>query len=204
MIKELNKNKLQELLNKGLPGYSAQLKMEPEHRIKEGNISECREAAVLVLLYKDRGSHRIVFMKRNEYDGPHSGQISFPGGMKENSDPDLRTTALRETEEEIGIPAGDIEILGALSTLFIPVSNFCVYPFVGWLEKQPQFIPEKSEVQYLICPTLADILNPVNRKQGKIEKRGMQFSTPYFEIDGEMIWGATAMMLMEFIELIGY
>lgn len=204
MIPKLNKNKLQELLNGKLPGYSAQAKMEPEHRIRTSAGNDCREAAVLLLLYTDQDTLRVVFMKRNEYDGPHSGQISFPGGMKEESDADLKITALRETEEETGVPMCDIEILGALSSILIPVSNFCVFPFVGWVDKRPEFNPDKSEVQYLICPSLEDILDTANRKYGNIERRGNQISTPYFEFDGEIIWGATAMVLMEFIALLGY
>ncbi len=203
MIQELNKNKIIEILSGELPGNDAHSRMEPELKHDFLNEKNCREAAVLILLYPVNASLKIVFIKRNEYDGPHSGQISFPGGMKEDSDPDFTYTALRETEEETGVPSQKIEILGKLSKFFIPVSNFCVHPFVGWMDDAPEFKPDHSEVQYLICPSLAELSDPRNRKKGTFSRRGTIISTPYIDIEGEMIWGATAMMLNEFIELIG-
>ncbi len=149
MIKHLNKETLSTMLRESLPGEAAQNKFSPE--LREGpsyaealedegeQEDECRSAAVLILLYPDKDHLRTVFMKRNEYDGPHSGQISFPGGMFEKVDLDLEQTALRETEEEIGVDAGKIDVLGRLTPLFIPVSNFCVTPYVGWITGQPDF-----------------------------------------------------------------
>jgi hypothetical protein len=158
----------------------------------------------MLLLYPEKAMTHIVFIKRNEYAGPHSAQISFPGGMKEDTDANLAATALRETEEEVGVPAGAIEILGKLTPLLVPVSNICVYPYVGWLEHTPEFQPDRSEVQYLICPSISHLLDKKNHSKGPFSRKGEQVITPYIDIDGEMLWGATAMMFSEFMALLGY
>lgn len=178
--------------------------MAPSGRTLKSNMKNCRESAVLLLIYKEKAQFRIVFIKRNEYKGPHSGQISFPGGMVELSDPDYAYTALRETEEETGLNRSEIEILGKLSPLYIPVSNFCVEPYVGWMSSIPDFKPDKNEVQYLICALLSELADIKNRKSGKFIYNGQEIVTPHFEIEGEIIWGATAMILNEFMALIGY
>jgi len=202
MVEELSKARLVYLLNGKLPGKEAQERMSPTVRVPFPREEECREAAVMLLLYKDNQDLRMVFIKRNEYRGPHSGQVSFPGGMREARDADHRQTALRETEEETGVPAAEIEVLGALTPLHIPVSNTCVYPFVGWINAVPDFRPDSNEVQYLICPELNAVTDPDNRKTGSFNRGGTPVTTPYIDIDGEMIWGATAMMLSEFMALI--
>jgi len=204
MALELNKKRLIQLLNTDLPGSEAQQRMSPTLREPFTAKGNCREAAVLLLLYPDENKRRMVFIKRNEYRGPHSGQVSFPGGIKEPHDKDHMRPALRENEEETGVPASEIKVLGALTSLVIPVSNFCVYPFVGWMDSKPSFQPDSTEVQYLICPEVSSLSDPKNRKTGIFDRGGITVSTPYIDIDGEMIWGATAMMLNEFIELIGY
>ncbi|MEX0983366.1 MAG: CoA pyrophosphatase [Bacteroidales bacterium] len=204
MALELNKKRLVRLLNGGLPGRNAQELMSPNVRARFTVEDDCREAAVMLLIYPDENKRRMVFIKRNEYRGPHSGQVSFPGGMKEQQDKDHTSTALRETEEETGVPATEIEVLGALTPLIIPVSNFCVYPFIGWMDSLPEFQPDTIEVQYLICPEIRALFDPKNRKTGIFDRGGTTVSTPYIDIDGEMIWGATAMMLSEFTALIGY
>jgi len=204
MIGKISREKINEWLSGSLPGKEAQERMSPKNRHDFECRDDLREAAVLLLFYPDRGDTRLVFMKRNEYDGPHSGQISFPGGMRELRDKDLVVTALRENEEETGVPADSVEVLGKLTPLHIPVSNFCVHPFVGWTREVPQFDPDETEVQYLICPELREIFDPANRKSGTFHRHGVTLETPYFDIDGEMIWGATAMILNEFMVLTGY
>jgi 8-oxo-dGTP pyrophosphatase MutT (NUDIX family) len=201
---ELNKSRLTELLKGKLPGKQAQYKMAPESREMHPVDKSCRDAAVLLLLYYEGEHLRIAFIKRNEYEGPHSAQISFPGGMKEKSDKDFADTALRETEEEIGIASDKIEILGSLTPLYIQVSNFCVHPYVGWINFKPEFNIDKTEVQYLICPLLDDFLDQKNIKHGSIDHSFGKISTPYFHVENEVIWGATAMILKEFTSLIGW
>lgn len=198
----LDKKSIALLLEKELPGESAHLKMQPPGRPGRIENGKCRDAAVLIVAYQDGHDTRIVLMKRNEYNGPHSGQISLPGGIKENSDPDLSFTAIRETEEEIGVSSAKIELLGALSPLEITVSNFCVYPFVGWMEGKPEFQPDQNEVQYLICPTIKELCDPGAIKETEIKMDSYNFKVPCLAINGEIIWGATAMIISEFIELI--
>ncbi len=203
-MEELNRERLASLLGGELPGSGAQYRMAPEARLGPTQPEDCNEAAVMLLLYPDEGDLRIVFIKRNEYEGPHSGQISFPGGMKEQDDSDLQWTSLRETREETGADVTRDNIIGGLTPLYIPVSNFCVHPFVGWLDSTPVFRPDETEVQYLVCPTLSALLNPDNRKTGSFNRGGTVMETPYFDVEGEMVWGATAMIFSEFMALIGY
>ncbi len=166
--------------------------------------SEMMEAGVMLLLYPFQGELHTVFIKRteNKHD-KHKGQISFPGGKVDSSDTSIDATALRELEEEIGVPPTHIQIIGQLSPLVIPVSNFLVKPVIGFIESRPQFIPEVSEVAEIIeapihifknieTPQLIDI--PLGNK--------MKFkNVPYFDINGHVVWGATAMILAEFSEI---
>jgi len=189
-------------LNNPLPGRESHLLMAPEiQRTPEYEIPE-REGAVLLCLYADKDDIRIVFIKRTEYEGPHSGQISFPGGLRNNTDKDLMDTALRETEEETGILRSDINILGRLSTLHIPVSNIIVHPFIAYCKTEPFFRIDKKEVQHLIVPLLKVFLDPENIKKEKWILSAKEVEVPFFNVDGHKIWGATAMILSEFICLI--
>jgi len=189
-------------LHNPLPGESAQMKMAPEgrHRLPINPVSQ--EAAVLILIFPRKDNPNIVFIKRNEYNGPHSGQISFPGGKFETSDLCFENTAKRETEEETGIDASKIELIGRLSALNIPVSGFTVYPFVGYTQEKPVWNHNPAEVQYLLEVPIDSITDP---KAVQNEKRMVQncpVNIPYFSLNNEKIWGATAMILAEFIALL--
>jgi len=195
-----NKNAWIDLLLHKLPGEKAQLRMAPSFR---GNLSSeglALEAAVLALFYPSDGKTHLVFIKRNEYDGPHSAQVSFPGGIREAGDLNLEETALRETSEELGV-SGKIEDLGALTPLQIPVSNFMVYPFVGWMEESPVFHPDPSEVQYVIEAALGDLLDPSSRDSETLYHHDQHIEAPFYRVGEEKIWGATAMMLSEVLHL---
>ena len=158
-------------------------------------------AAVLFLMYpSEKGVPSLVFIKRNEYDGPHSAQVSLPGGAWEEGDGSIQNTALRETREELGID-DDIEILGSLTELLIPVSNFLVFPFVGCIDHTPVFHPDNSEVQFIIETPLIGLLDPRNRDSETIFRHGQSIRAPFYRIGKEKIWGATAMMLSEFLQL---
>jgi len=183
-----------------LPGESAQLKMAPAFRGDFPEKGDPLHAAVLIVLYPVGEELHVLFMKRNEYDGPHSGQVSFPGGAWEPQDHNLEQTAIRETREEMGIEEY-LEILGALTPLHIPVSNFLVFPFVAWLDKTPRFEPDRSEVQYVIEVPLKMLLDPVTRDSETIYHHNQAIQAPFYQVGKEKIWGATAMMLSEFLEL---
>jgi len=200
MEKEIKRNELIEALSGSLPGASAHRKMAPEFRGDFQHSDSVRNAAVMILIFPYPNQLHTVFIKRNEYPGPHSAQISFPGGIFELNDENLRTTALRETIEETGIKK-EIEVLGSLTPLFIPVSNFCVTPFIGWVNKKPEFDPDPSEVQYLIEVPIAKIFDKRIKHAEIIKGHEIEFMAPYYKLNNEKIWGATAMMLSEFIEV---
>lgn len=193
---------LREELKKDLPGSGAQYKMAPGLRLRIRPGAAVKKAAVLILLYPDGESLSTVFIRRPKYIGIHSGQISLPGGKMEQNDTDIAVTALREAEEEIGINRNDVEILGQLSQLFIPVSNMIVYPVIGFIAEKPIFRPQQGEVTELIETAVEEFLRP-GIIQDKIELiRFRRTVVPCYNIHGHRIWGATAMIMSEFTELL--
>jgi len=203
MILDFYPEQIRQQLERELPGEEAQLRMAPPFRGKLPRAENCSNASVLIMLYPDgRSGTRLVFMKRNEYPGPHSGQISFPGGMQEEGENDLVITALREAEEETGVPADRIEILGKLTPLYIPVSNICVHPYTGWIPFVPKFVPDQTEVEYLITPRVSDLFNLKNHQLTRFNYQNRDHEAPCLLLDGEVVWGATAMMLSEFMAVI--
>lgn len=193
-----------------LPGREAQYKMASLRRLQElGHTPapppDARVACVLNLLYRHEGEwHTILIQRTANPRDRHSGQVSFPGGRWEESDGELANVALRETEEEIGVPAGQVEILGRLTDLYIPVSNFVVHPFVGILDGTPAFTPQPGEVEAVLTPALSVFQALENRKATDLTlPMGITLKeVPYFDVDGRMVWGATAMIMSEFLELL--
>lgn len=157
-----------------------------------------KEAAVLCLIYpRDRQPH-IVFILRNAYPGVHSRQIGFPGGRREEQDDSFLTTAIRETEEEIGVNRNDIEPITHLSRLFIPPSNFIVYPFIGYTENEPIFKPEPDEVDDIIEVKLDHILDENTISTENLSTSyAKNITVNCFRYQDKVIWGATAMILSE-------
>lgn len=195
-------NKLRETLKGDLPGETAQYLMAPEMRGKAkdyGDANLFKPSAVLILLCEDE-TNELYFplTQRFAYDGIHSGQVSLPGGKADPSDKDLRATALRECEEEIGVKE-NIEVLGNLSTLYIPVSNFIVQPVVAYCNApKVLMIPDVREVKHIAKFYLKDLLNESIVKQDDINLYGGgKIKAPYFETEGLKVWGATAMILSE-------
>jgi 8-oxo-dGTP pyrophosphatase MutT (NUDIX family) len=141
-------------------------------------------------------------MKRSEYDGVHSGQISFPGGMKEESDASMTETALREAEEETGVDASRVKVIGSLTPLHIPVSNIVVHPFVGYLPEKPEFRIDLREVQYLIEESLDNLSDAAIVESESMFIQNKVMEVPYFNIQGNHVWGATAMILGELLEIL--
>ncbi|MDF1575136.1 MAG: CoA pyrophosphatase [Bacteroidales bacterium] len=202
MKESLNPEWWRKRLQGPLPGEGAQLRMAPAFRGSFPWQEKPVHAAVLALLYPSRGDTHLVFIKRNEYDGPHSAQVSFPGGAREAGDLSLEETALRETREETGV-TGSIEILGSLTPLHIPVSNYMVYPFLGWMEETPEFDPDPTEVQYLIEVSLKELLDPAHCDSETIRHHDRAINAPFYRVGKDKIWGATAMMLSELLQLTG-
>ncbi|MEY3643711.1 MAG: hypothetical protein RLZZ207_405 [Bacteroidota bacterium] len=202
-IKEL----LQQAFTKELPGKDAHVKMAPQpldlRRFTTTFSEPPKKSGVLLLFYQDHGSVYFPLIKRPHYPGVHSGQVGFPGGKMEPSDPDILFTALREAEEEIGINASKVEVLGQLSDLYIPTSNFLVSPVIGFVPEKPSFIPEQREVARIIATEVISLFHPEVRKQTQLAVGGgMYLDTPYFAVEEEIVWGATAMILSELIEVL--
>ncbi|MFM9984119.1 MAG: NUDIX hydrolase [Flavobacteriales bacterium] len=158
-----------------------------------------RESAVLMLIYPAANAWHTLFMLRPDGQGVHSNQLSFPGGKREQEE-SLLETALRETQEEVGIHPTEIEIIGELSEVYIPPSNFIVKPFVGLAYTEPQFIGNPQEVVELIHFPIEELLKPglILEKEIFLPKYKVNFMAPYFDIKGHTLWGATAMMVQEF------
>lgn len=199
---------LANILKKPLPGQEAQKKMMPKlgkafDRFSIEAREGAKEGAVLLLLYKKNGSIYFPLTQRHEYNGAHSGQISFPGGKVEANDLSPVHTALRETEEELGIAQSSVQVLGKLTDLFIIASNFNVRPVVGFLEEPPKFNLDSREVAEVIEISIEQLLDSTLIKEKEIKARQKYFITaPYFDFDGYHVWGATAMMLAEFKEIV--
>jgi 8-oxo-dGTP pyrophosphatase MutT (NUDIX family) len=193
---------LEKAILKGLPGESAQLRMAPLHR-KPLNFDSStkgapKDGAVLLLLYPVNSSIKTVLIKRADYDGHHSSQVAFPGGKKEEGDESLYIAALREAEEEIGINRNDIRLIGALSNLYIPVSNFNVHPFVAQTANPPMFKLNTREVSSIIELDLDELNNEAIKGKKKIKlSNGLLLETPCYTIEGNTVWGATAMIISE-------
>jgi 8-oxo-dGTP pyrophosphatase MutT (NUDIX family) len=189
-----------------LPGEAAQYKMAPVQRKSNVDYLEIfpdhRKSSVLILLYPGEDNHlSTILIERPGNTGIHSDQIALPGGKLEPFDLSPSHTALRETYEEIGVPEKDIIMLGELSSLFIPASNFLVYPFVGTVYYTPDFILNQMEVKTMIPVTIKDLLNmPVSEKS--FETSYGLLNAPYYHLKSYSIWGATAMILSEFRTMI--
>lgn len=184
-----------------LPGENAHAEMAPIKRPMPDEArswGDTRLSAVLVLLYPNLNDVNIALMLRPEYAGVHSRQVSFPGGRKEDVDPNMRATALREAKEELGIPAEKVKIIGELSELYIPPSKSLVTPVVGYLEERPEFIPDPKEVQEIIEADFNQIMS--EDVFGKTEIIRANYSlreVPAIFYNSYTIWGATAMILNE-------
>lgn len=168
---------------------------------------DARPSAVLASIFFHRDQLHTLMIKRTEDGKAHSGQVSFPGGRQERSDADLAATALREAYEEVGIRPADVEILGGLTPLYIPVSNFLVHPFIGYMNKRPSYRLNDKEVARVIEIPLRELLHPDRKTQIEVtspaDKSFIRTVPAYTLPDGTIIWGATAMMFSEFQVLFG-
>ena len=192
--------KLQIRLINNLPGKDEQWRMRVTSD-KSYNFDNTEEdaiqSAVLILLYEENGVICFTLTERTQTVEHHRGQISLPGGARE-TDEKLSSTAIRETQEEIGIYADDVDIIGALSPLFVPVTGFIINPFVGIINANFDPQPAPDEVETVISVNVNELLNDDNELQEKRNLRGYDVNIPYFLLSGHKVWGATAMILSEF------
>ena len=194
-------------LQKPLPGVDAQFEMAHVKRERVlANTYESqnyRPSAVLILLFpNEQQQTSVLLIERMTYNGHHSGQIALPGGKAEPEDSDLQATALREFFEETGADVSPT-VIGKLTPVYIPVSKFMVQPFVSYVEQRPNFSASAYEVNALIEWEINHLLNPDVIKETIIEPTpGYKLKTPYFDVQGKVLWGATAMMLNELKKII--
>jgi 8-oxo-dGTP pyrophosphatase MutT (NUDIX family) len=186
-----------------LPGPEAQITMAPRPRslVPPPGV-EPRQAGVLLLLYPLHGRLRLALTVRTPDLNHHGGQISLPGGGWEEGDTSLQETALREAQEEIGVPADGLELLGPLTPLYIPPSNNVIHPFVAHLPGRPAFYPDPTEVAALLEVPLDLLLDPATRREEDWIWRGAPLHVPFYAVGEHKVWGATAIVLAEFLALL--
>ena len=197
--------KLSFRLQKPLPGKDAHDKMASESRLKLKMPSpneRTRESAVLILFYPSENQIFIPLILRPQYDGVHGGQMAFPGGRAEKEDENLVRTAMREAQEEIGVRLTDIKVMGQLTKLYIPPSNFFVQPVIGFMNHRPDFYPDAREVDQVMEVALQEIINPEIIGRKILAVRGLEIDAPFYQIQNHTVWGATAMMISELFMMI--
>ncbi len=196
------------LIEAKLPAFDAHIKMAPLERLdslKNINIEDKkpRTAAVMMLFYPKKEITHLALIVRNSYEGIHSAQIAFPGGKYELEDESFAQTALRETHEEIGIHPNKIKILKPFTELYIPPSNFMVYPFLGISHEELVFIPQPSEVAHIIELPLSVFLDDaLVVKTNLSTSYADNITIPAFKIEEHIVWGATAMIMSELKEVV--
>lgn len=193
-------------LQQPLPGAQGQLRLSPRPRYgwRPGHFPEgCRVGAGLVLLYPKDGQACVVLTVRDSELPAHAGEVSLPGGAVDAGET-VEEAALREAREEIDLDPQTVEVLGRLSPLHIPVSKFALHPVVARTGSPPRLRPRQGEVDRILEPRIAELCDPARLG---VETRGSGdrvFEVPYIDVDGERVWGATAMILAELLCLLGH
>lgn len=191
------------LISAELPALKAHLKMAPLERLtdfdnKFWENNNPRTAAVLMLCYPKNGATHLILIVRNSYEGVHSAQIAFPGGKYENDDIDFAATAIRETFEEVGVDPQKVELIKPFTQVYIPPSNFIVYPYLAICQEEIDFIPDPKEVAGIIELPIATFLSDTIVIETELKTSSANsIMVPAFQIEHHTIWGATAMMLSE-------
>ena len=206
---QFSKDELKQKFQLPLPGLSSHLKMAPKPRVqdlinKTADARNAQKSAVLILFFQEYNELKMIVIRRSSYVGVHSGQIAFPGGRFEVEDIDVQTTALREIEEEIGISREDIEIIGRLSDIYVPPSNFLISVFVGYLTQKPVFNIDKREVHEVIELTLNDFFaeNVIHEKEFVVPSTAGSVNAAYYNVGNVELWGASAMVMTELLDVL--
>lgn len=195
---------LAQRLTSTLPGSAAQRRMEPSLSYGRHTAEpppDARAAAVLILLYREHDRWHLPLIVRPGTMQLHAGQIGFPGGLIEPGETS-DVAALRELEEELGVSVGGVRLLGRLSPLYLFVTNFSVEPWVGVADELPPLSPNPDEVDEVLHVPLDHLLDPANIDTQLKEHRGLSYQAPHFLWQTHQIWGATSMMLAEFLAVV--
>ncbi len=201
MAFEVDIDVVRRALQQPRPGLKAQISMSPRPRAPVTNTAPARAGGVLLLLYPIDSRLHLVLTRRTEELSSHKGQISLPGGAREPGE-SFEEAALREAHEELNLNPADVQVLGRLSPLYIPPSNYCIRPVVGYTPARPDFQPDPREVAEVLEVPLAELLNPATVREEDWFLRGMTVRVPFFAVQQHKVWGATAMVLAEFVALI--
>ena len=187
-----------------LPGHETIMQTMSPYRllVKAEPNPQTRRSAVLLMFYPKGEDIFMPLILRPQYDGVHGGQMAFPGGRVEFKDKDIQATALREAQEEIGIKATDIKVIKNLTELFIPPSNMLCQPVLGYMPFRPDFYPDEREVAGVFEVSISEILDPSILQVRTVETRGITLETPCFVIQDQVVWGATALMIAELVEIL--
>jgi len=193
------KDWLQARLQQALPGYEAQRKMMSVLRPEASQApATARQSGVLLLFYPTEHDVKLILIERSNDGGVHSGQIAFPGGKKEETDTDIIATALREAQEEISLKAENVAVLGRMSSLYIPVSNFVVNPVVAICDEVPTLVASDYEVAEILRLSVERLFSKKEMVQVVASGGALNIRTTAYILDNEkFIWGATAMILSE-------
>ncbi len=189
-------------LLKDLPGEEFQYRMASAYRNSKTTSTPPNNGCVLIVLYYSENHLTTALIKRAVDMYIHSGQISLPGGRCEESDTSPAHTALREAEEEINVNPKRVHLLGSLTSIYIPASHFQVHPVVGYVNERPDFRPNPREVQEIIEVPLRDLFDPEKIGSITITRNTTTFEAPCFNTQNHQVWGATAMILSEFLEVV--
>ena len=193
--------KLTKKMNDKLPGRISHEKIMIKPRYKSSGKKASTPAAVLILLYPIKDKWHFFLTKRTNNVEHHKGQISLPGGMLEKGE-SHKEAAIRETFEELGVQSRDINIIGPLTPLYIPISNFKIFPFVGWLESAPKLNIQSREVSKVFSPSIFSLTDPKTKKIKDSILLGQKVKIPFFNLKNEIVWGATSMILSEFKKIL--
>ena len=189
--------KLTKKMNGKLPGRISHEIMMVKPRYKSIEKKASTPAAVLILLFPIKDKWHFFLTKRTNNVEHHKGQISLPGGMLEKGE-SHKEAAIRETFEELGVQSEDINIIGPLTPLYIPISNFKIFPFVGWINSTPDLKIQSKEVSKVFSPSILSLMDPQTKKIKDSILLGQKVKIPFFNLKNEVVWGATSMIISEF------
>ena len=201
MVADVGIEVVRKALEQPRPGLRAQINMSPRPRAPAMSNAPARAGSVLLLLYPLDGRLHLVLTRRTEELPSHKGQISLPGGAQKAGE-SFEEAALREAHEELDLDPDEIQVLGRLTPLYIPPSNYCIRPVVGYTPARPTFHPNPREVAEVLEVPLAELLDPSTVREEDWHLRGIMVRVPFFAVKEHKVWGATAMVLAEFVELV--